>query len=191
MSWFRNHMTFANVISILALFVAMGGTSYAVAMLPKNSVGSKQIKKNAVTSTKVKNGSLKKGDFKAGQLPAGTPGLPGAKGDKGDKGEQGNRGTFGSVTVQFTQAPADLANGAEVSVDAQCLDGQVGIGGGVRGDLTNSELTKVTANRPIISQANSGAPADDGTFTGWRGTFVNENNGAGIRPEVWVVCATP
>ena len=31
----------------------------------------------------------------------------------------------------------------------------------------------------------------NGTFTGWRGTFVNENNGAGIRPEVWVICAGP
>jgi hypothetical protein len=176
------------VVATLALCLALGGTSYAAFKLPKNSVGSKQIKKNAITTTKVKNGSLKKGDFKTGQLPVGpqgTQGLPGAKGDKGDTG------TFGSVTVQFTQAAADLANGAEVSVDAQCPAGQVGIGGGVRGDLTNSELTKVTANRPIISASNSGAPADGGTFTGWRGTFVNENNGAGILPEVWVICATP
>jgi hypothetical protein len=93
-----------------------------------------------------------------------------------------------NLTVQFTQAPADLANGAEISIDAQCPAGQVAIGGGTRGDLTNSELTKVTASRPIISTENAGAPADNGTFTGWRGTFVNENNGAGIRPEVWVIC---
>jgi hypothetical protein len=192
MQWIRSHLSFANSISLMALFVALGGTSIAAVSLTKNSVGHKQIKKNAVRASEVKsravgtsevrNGALLAEDFKAGQLPAG------AKGDKGDKGDTG---TFGAVTVQFTQHTADLANGAEVSVDAFCPEGQVGIGGGVRGDLTNSELTKVTANRPIISSTNTGAPADDGTFTGWRGTFVNENNGAGIRPETWVVCATP
>jgi hypothetical protein len=185
----RSHLSFANLVSVMALFVALGGTTYAAVSLPKNTVGPKQIKKDAVRASEVKsraigtsevrNGALLAEDFRAGQLPTGP------KGDKGDTG------TFGTVTVQFTQHTADLANGAEVSIDAFCPAGQVGIGGGVRGDLTNSELTKVTANRPIIASDNTGAPADDGTFTGWRGTFVNENNGAGIRPETWVVCATP
>lgn len=40
----------AFVLSLLALFVALGGTTYAAATLPKNSVGTKQLKKNAVTS---------------------------------------------------------------------------------------------------------------------------------------------
>jgi hypothetical protein len=183
------------VVAYLALFVALGGTSYAAVKLPKNSVGSSQIKKNAVSSSKVKNGSLTQSDFKAGQIPAGPQGPQGLKGDKGADGTNGTNGTngapgtVGETTVQFTQAAADLGNGAETSIDAQCPAGQQGIGGGVRGDLTNSELTKVTASRPIISTSNAGAPADDETFTGWRGTFVNENNGAGIRPEVWVVCA--
>ena len=37
-----------NVIAYLALFVALGGTSYAALKLPKNSVGSAQIKNGAV-----------------------------------------------------------------------------------------------------------------------------------------------
>ena len=48
----RGHLSFANVTSLLALVFAMGGTSYALT-LPKNSVGSKQIRKNAVTTAKV------------------------------------------------------------------------------------------------------------------------------------------
>lgn len=48
----------ALVISLIALFVALGGTSYAAITLPKNSVGTKQLKKNAVTSTKIKNGAV-------------------------------------------------------------------------------------------------------------------------------------
>ena len=57
-------------IALLALFIALGGTSYAAVALPANSVGGKQIKKNAVTSAKVKNGSLRPADFGAPQLSA-------------------------------------------------------------------------------------------------------------------------
>lgn len=46
-------LTFANVTSLLALFVALGGTSYAAITLPANSVGTKQLKKNAVTRSKI------------------------------------------------------------------------------------------------------------------------------------------
>jgi len=43
------------VISVLALFVALGGTGYAAMSLPANSVGAKQLKNSAVTSSKIKN----------------------------------------------------------------------------------------------------------------------------------------
>jgi len=46
------------VISLLALFVALGGTSYAAINLPRNSVSTKQLKKNAVTTKKIKNGAV-------------------------------------------------------------------------------------------------------------------------------------
>jgi hypothetical protein len=48
----------ALVVSIVALIVALGGTSYAAFTLPKNSVGTKQLKNNAVTSSKIKNGAV-------------------------------------------------------------------------------------------------------------------------------------
>jgi hypothetical protein len=45
-------------LSLVALFVALGGTTYAAVTLPKNSVGTKQLKKNAVTSVKIKKGGV-------------------------------------------------------------------------------------------------------------------------------------
>jgi len=42
-----------NTIALVALFIALGGTTYAATALPKNSVGAKQLKKNAVTNTKI------------------------------------------------------------------------------------------------------------------------------------------
>jgi hypothetical protein len=48
----------ALVISIIALFLSLGGTSYAAISLPAKSVGTKQLKDGAVTSAKVKNGAV-------------------------------------------------------------------------------------------------------------------------------------
>jgi hypothetical protein len=90
----------------VALFVALGGTSYAVTQLPKNSVGSKQIKKNAVNSSKVKNRSLKAVDFASGQLPAGPRGLTGATGPSGATGPAGTAAAFARVQADGTLQPA-------------------------------------------------------------------------------------
>ena len=46
-------LTYANVIATLALFIALGGASYAALKLPKNSVGARQLKKGAVTPAKI------------------------------------------------------------------------------------------------------------------------------------------
>jgi hypothetical protein len=227
MSRIRSHITFANVISLCALMVALGGTAYAGLNLPRNSVGSKQIKPQAVKGGKIKARAVKAGklapnsvksekvvDGSIGLLDLAPNSVDGAKladggvglADLGAASVDGSKvadgslafadaasGAFlnGNVTVQFVESAADLGNGAEVSVDVHCLPGQTAIGGGTRGDLTNSELTKTTSSRPIIATDNSGAPGNNGTFTGWRGTFVNENNGAGIRPQVWVICTGP
>ncbi len=61
----------AVVISLIALFVALGGTSYAaIQQLPKNSVGTKQLKNNAVTSAKIKANAVTAAKIKAGAVTA-------------------------------------------------------------------------------------------------------------------------
>jgi hypothetical protein len=47
-------LSYSNVIASLALFVALGGASYAAVALPANSVGTKQLKKSAVSASKLK-----------------------------------------------------------------------------------------------------------------------------------------
>ena len=92
----------ANVVAFLALFVALGGISWAAIKLPKNSVGAAQIKKNAVTSAKVKNRTLLAKDFKAGQLPAGAAGRNGPAGTPGHPGPQGLGVPAGAVAYERT-----------------------------------------------------------------------------------------
>jgi hypothetical protein len=96
----------AMVVACLALLVALGGTSVAaVTAIPRNSVGTPQLKKNAVVSAKVKNGSLRATDFAAGQLPAGLAGPPGPAGAGGPQGPQGLAGPQGTQGVQGLQGP--------------------------------------------------------------------------------------
>ena len=58
----------ALVISVIALFVALGGTGYAALSLPKNSVGAKQLKKKAVTAPKIANGAVTAAKIKTAGL---------------------------------------------------------------------------------------------------------------------------
>src|SRR3954447_23380786 len=78
----RNHL------ALVALFIALGGTSYAAAKLPRNSVGTKQVI----------NRSLLAKDFKKGQLPRGS------KGPKGDTGPTGSVDTANFFTKTQSDA---------------------------------------------------------------------------------------
>lgn len=65
----RKRLTFANVMSTIALFLALGGaTAFAASQLGKNSVGSKQIKKNAVTGAKIKKNAVTSAKIKKGAV---------------------------------------------------------------------------------------------------------------------------
>jgi hypothetical protein len=87
----------SNAVAYVALMVALGGTSYAAVNLPRNSVGPKQLKRNAVNSAKVRNRSLRSVDFAAGQLRAGPAGPQGPAGRDGQQGPPGP--TFGAAEV--------------------------------------------------------------------------------------------
>ena len=78
--------TYANVMSTVAVFIALGGTSYAVASLPKNSVGDRQLKNNAVTSEKIKDGAVTAADLAPGAVQSGPRGPRGADGAPGPAG---------------------------------------------------------------------------------------------------------
>jgi hypothetical protein len=62
----RKRLTYANVMSSLAVFLVVGGgAALAATVLPKNSVGTKQIKSNAVTAKKIKKNAVTNKKIKA------------------------------------------------------------------------------------------------------------------------------
>jgi hypothetical protein len=79
-------LTYSNVTASLALFIALGGTSYAIS---RNSVGTRELKNGAVTSAKIRNGSIQpldlsaKAAFAGPRGPRGEPGPAGATGPPG------------------------------------------------------------------------------------------------------------
>jgi hypothetical protein len=104
----RRHLTGPNALATVALFVALGGTSYAAVRLPKDSVGATQLRKNAVTSTKVKDRSLRRRDVSSAEMAAlhGATGSIGATGARGPRGDQGDTSPF--------PAPGTLRSGEVV-----------------------------------------------------------------------------
>jgi hypothetical protein len=115
-----SRLSYSNVVASLALFVALGGTSYAAIKLPKNSVGSTQLKANAVTGAKVKNKSLTIDDLATStrtQLrgatgpagAAGAAGKDGAAGPAGPAGAAGKDGAPGLTRVMVKEGPASTA----------------------------------------------------------------------------------
>jgi hypothetical protein len=95
-----------NAVGYLALFAALGGTSYAAVRLTPGSVTSRALARGAVTHTKLAtnsvdarniiSGTLTRGDFAPGTLAALTNGSKGAAGGKGAAGPGGPAGPAGA-----------------------------------------------------------------------------------------------
>jgi hypothetical protein len=100
------YLSYANVLSTVALFIVLGGTSYAVTRLPSNSVGTAQLKAGAVTPGKLAKTII----------PGlkGSPGSPGAVGPKGDAGQVGAQGSQGIAGLQGVAGPPGAAAGAVI-----------------------------------------------------------------------------
>jgi hypothetical protein len=153
----------ATVMAFLALLVALGGTSYAAITLPANSVGTKQLKKNAVTSKKVKNRSLKAVDFAAGQLP---------RGPQGPQGAQGPQGPAGATNVTVRQGPG-VSSGIDT---ASCNPGERAVGGGGVAESSDGVLWL------------SAPTQTSGTPTSWDAAALGS---AGDDVKAYVICAAP
>jgi hypothetical protein len=159
----------AMVVAMLALFIALAGTSYAAVKLPANSVGSKQIKANAVVSSKIKNGSITRADLALGALlkglqgspgPQGAPGLPGVAGPPGPRGPEGPPAV---TTIDVLNSGALATSPVELA----CPGGEVATGGG---GTTSGSLTE---SRPVEDA--------DGFPVGW-------HVAATMNVAAWVVC---
>jgi hypothetical protein len=194
----------AMVVACLALLVALSGTGYAVTALPAGSVGSAQLKdnavknakiaNNAVTSEKVKNRSLLAIDFLAGQLPrgpAGAIGPAGAQGAAGPAGPAGAAGVISNVTVRqagvtvpgsSSDDPTPNTTWVTRGVSVNCNSGEKAIsaGTGWSADVNDLELVTVFMKPTILS---------DGSVTGYSAKGANNaRDGQDHTFTLYVLC---
>jgi hypothetical protein len=79
----------ANVVAYVALFFALGGTSFAAAktLVPRNSVGSPQVIDNSLRLRDFNR--TQRARLRGARGRQGRQGIQGAQGAKGDKGDPG------------------------------------------------------------------------------------------------------
>jgi hypothetical protein len=137
----------AMVVAFIALFVAIGGSSYAVTRLPSKSVGSKQLRKgavrnanianSAVTGAKVKNGSLTAADIRLASLAGITAASATNATNATHAGAAGalDRVTYasrpGSVPAAPPPPPGETTSTIVGGTSAACPPGTFAVGGGV------------------------------------------------------------
>jgi hypothetical protein len=161
----------ALVISCVALLIALGGTGYAtVLQVPRNSVGTAQLKNSAVISAKVKNRSLLRADFAAGQLPAGP------RGPAGPTGPAGPAGPPGLSAVERLEATSETNTVNSKTQTLTCPAGKRLLGGGTR-------------LNPILSQVaiQTSFPDNDNIYRATAREIVT--TGANWSLTVFAVCA--
>jgi hypothetical protein len=139
----RPHLTYGNVMATVAVFIALGGSSYAVVKvgsasiidssirsedigrgqvassdIKDNDVRGRDIRDSTIRSIDVGDGSLLAKDFATGQLPAGPQGQAGAAGAQGSQGVQGPAGSAGSPGGTGPPGPtASQAVSTDTNVD--------------------------------------------------------------------------
>ena len=139
----RPRLNYSNVIATIALFVALGGAAVA-AGLPKNSVGTKQLKRGAVTAAKLKRGAVTSGKIGPQAVTAGKLGanavLPGNLGNGVISAEKlGDGSVIASKIKNGVVTGNKLTNGAVTT--AKLGDGAVNTGKLADGAVTPAKLS--------------------------------------------------
>lgn len=173
----RPRLTYANVVATIALFLSLGGTSYAVVKLAPGSVQTKHLRVGAVTTDRLAPGAVTRDKLAADvgvRGPRGAVGPQGAVGPRGAsngyeaRGRDRNFPTTQNVRVTMAQLRALPAGSYLFNATAHAgvlsIAGSVGICaivvGGVK--LAESALWLGTAAGHV--QAGTIAPAGSATL---------------------------
>jgi len=121
-------LTYANVMSTLAVFLVLGGATAFAAGLGKNSVGPKQLKRNAVTSSKIKNGAVTEGKI-AASARAALQGPQGLQGPVGPRGPSNGRASSvqGNTEIGLSEAEPAIVDSLALGAGKWLVVAETGI----------------------------------------------------------------
>jgi len=109
----RSKLSYSNLMATAAMFIALGGVSYAAMTLPKNSVGTSQLRNQAVSTAKIRDGAItgSKVDLSSlGSVP---------KADRAASAEFADHATNADSATS-----SSFAGSAAKASDARTLEGQ-------------------------------------------------------------------
>ena len=114
----RSKLTYANITASLALFVALGGTGYAATQLPRNSVGTKQIRTNGVGASELRSSAVTSRDIRDRTIGARDMSSGARRALAGPAGPVGPSGPAGSATdYRAAINGVDLLNRSDTRVN--------------------------------------------------------------------------
>ncbi len=170
-SLFKRRPSAPMVVSLVALFLSLGGVGYAATALPRNSVGNAQLRNNAVTAGKIK------------------PSTIGAKrlASEGVTYTKIHPGAVGKVRANLNQLQARLAS--------TCANGSAVGGVDINGKVTCNPTAppRVSIASASADVAGTSAPVAGGTLPagGSYLAFANPTvavTGSGTAQRVTVTC---
>ena len=180
MKQIKGVFSFSNVIAVLALFLALGGTVYAASnkisgsqIKPKSLPGNR-IKARSVTGTQIKSGSLTGTQIKAGSLTGAQIKAGSLTGTQvvGSSLTGVSANSIGSVNYVVATVALEKAAPAGSSGSVGCPPGQKIIGGGA---VVSNDLT---------SYVNDSGPT--GARTGWEATGYSGSDG--VTMTITAIC---
>ena len=168
------YLTYTNVTATLALFLALGGSSYAAVTLTgadvrNGTVTGSDLKSESVKGRDVDNGSLTGSDLKNGSVTSSDlDALAGADLEAGQlaAGPAGPQGPAGTTQVLARRvAEVALDEGQRKEAIASCLPGEVAVGGGAIHDGTAADDVYIAYTHPL--EADGSTPEDGDRATAW------------------------
>lgn len=165
----RKRLTYANVMSSIAVFLVLGGAAFAATKLPKNSVGTKQLKNNAVTTAKIKNDAVNGTKVNESTLSTVPSASSAANATHATSADKANSATTADKANSATTA--DKANSATLAANSNALGGKAAseysiryfarVSGGTNPTLTSgSPGVSVNSGRPFTGAATVVFPVD-------------------------------
>jgi collagen triple helix repeat protein len=151
-SGLRAHCTYANVMASLAVFVALGGTSYAALRVTgdnvvDNSLRGRDVKNDSLGTRDIAN--LRATDFAPGDLPVGPRGPRGERGPAGAQGARGSIGPSGQQGLDGDRGPA----GPPGPVGPTGLTGPPGLAGPAGPQGENFALVHSRVDDELVTDA--------------------------------------
>lgn len=176
------HLTFSNVIAVLALFIALGGVAYAGSKLNgKNivngSIGGGKLKNETITANKIKKGTVTGAQIKEGSITSTTI-------------DVSTLGTVPSAQTATTATTAQSATTAQTATSATTAKtATTAAEADTAGTAVNARHADEADSAKHADEADTAANATHATTAGDADAIEGES-GTELRTELKVGCSS-